>query len=150
MNYQIRLAFAFLVLVLCQSYALAQEKQTKESQVVFLDHPAENWHQAFPIGNGSLGGMVYGGILSDTIKLNEETLWSGEPRDLQNYNAKKYLPRIRKLLLENKTDAGQALIDSVMLGEWNECYLPMGDLVIRTDDNTKVEEYRRELNLDKK
>ena len=55
-----------------------------------------NWNEAIPIGNGSLGGMVYGGVESDTIKLNEETLWSGEPRDIQNRHGRKHLCRNTK------------------------------------------------------
>ncbi len=114
---------------------------------ILLESPADNWNEAIPIGNGSLGGMVYGGIHSDTIKLNEETLWSGGPRDIQNYTAIQYLPRIRQLLFEDKTKEAEDLIDSTMLGPWNECYMPMGDLVMEYGENRSVEDYKRVLNL---
>lgn len=32
---------------------------------------------ALPIGNGQLGGMVYGGIHQDMVQFNEKTLWQG-------------------------------------------------------------------------
>ncbi len=32
---------------------------------------------ALPIGNGQLGGMVYGGIHQDILQFNEKTLWTG-------------------------------------------------------------------------
>ncbi|MBP5771421.1 MAG: glycoside hydrolase family 95 protein [Bacteroidaceae bacterium] len=32
---------------------------------------------ALPIGNGQLGGMVYGGIRQDILQFNEKTLWTG-------------------------------------------------------------------------
>ena len=32
---------------------------------------------ALPIGNGQLGGMIYGGIYRDCVQLNEKTVWSG-------------------------------------------------------------------------
>ncbi|WP_347840599.1 glycoside hydrolase family 95 protein [uncultured Draconibacterium sp.] len=114
---------------------------------IWFDKPAKNWYEAIPIGNGSLAGMVYGGIESDTIKLNEETLWSGGPRDIQNHKAFKYLPQIRQLLLDNKNKEAEKLIDSTMLGPWNECYLPMGDLVIAHKAMNEVKEYKRELDM---
>lgn len=41
--------------------------------------PATEWKDALPLGNGRLGAMVYGGVKSDTIQLNESTFWSGSP-----------------------------------------------------------------------
>ena len=38
---------------------------------------AGEWLEAVPIGNGRLGGMVYGGVTTERIGLNEDTLWSG-------------------------------------------------------------------------
>ena len=32
---------------------------------------------ALPIGNGQLGGMVYGGVHQDVVQFNEKTLWEG-------------------------------------------------------------------------
>ena len=131
------------------AFACFTHKNETTGADVWFNQPAANWNEAIPIGNGTLGGMVYGGIESDTIKINEETLWSGEPRDLQNYEAIKYLPEIRQLLLDGKTQKGEKLINSKMLGEYNECYMPMGDLVIKTDPKGKVENYHRQLDLDR-
>ena len=39
--------------------------------------PASVWEEALPLGNGRLGGMVYGGILNEKIQLNEESVWYG-------------------------------------------------------------------------
>ncbi|MCF6358801.1 MAG: glycoside hydrolase family 95 protein, partial [Draconibacterium sp.] len=125
----------------------APKDELKKTEIWF-NQPAKNWNEAIPIGNGALGGMVYGGIESDTVKINEETLWSGEPRDLQNYEAIKYLPEIRQLLLDGKTQKAEELINKTMLGEYNENYLPMGDLVINTTPIGKAENYNRQLNLD--
>lgn len=42
--------------------------------------PAINWEtDALPIGNGLMGGMIFGGIEQERIQLNEKTLWSGGP-----------------------------------------------------------------------
>ena len=37
----------------------------------------EGWNEALPIGNGSLGAMVYGDPINDILQLNEETVWVG-------------------------------------------------------------------------
>lgn len=42
--------------------------------------PAKAWHEALPLGNGSMGAMVFGGIAIDRIDLNLDTLWSGDGR----------------------------------------------------------------------
>jgi len=135
------------LLAISTTSCIAEKDELKEAGIWF-NQPATNWNEAIPIGNGTLGGMVYGGIESDTIKINEETLWSGGPRDLQNYEAIKYLPEIRQLLLDGKTQKAEKLINSKMLGEYNECYMPMGDLVINSSPKGKVENYHRQLDLD--
>jgi alpha-L-fucosidase 2 len=46
--------------------------------VLWYDRPASNWEtQALPIGNGDIGGMVFGGTPVDRIQFNEKTLWEG-------------------------------------------------------------------------
>ncbi|TSA36626.1 MAG: glycoside hydrolase family 95 protein [Porphyromonadaceae bacterium] len=136
-----------LLLLLFFVAACTPDKQSETNVKAFWNRPAESWYEAVPIGNGLLGGMVYGGISSDTIKLNEATLWSGEPADKQNHTANQYLERIRNLLLADRNTEAQKLIDSTMLGPYNECYLPMGDMVIKWDPAGSITNYRRELNL---
>ena len=62
---------------------------------IWYDEPAPisssnaRWWQStvLPLGNGNIGGMVFGGISKDRIHINEKTLWSGGPRngtDLSN------------------------------------------------------------------
>jgi alpha-L-fucosidase 2 len=134
----------FLILT---AMSCSPDRQSVKEVSAFWNQPAASWSEAIPIGNGPLGGMVYGRLDSDTIKLNESTLWSGEPADKQNYTAIQYLPAIRKLLMEDKTAEAQKLIDSTMLGPYNECYLPMGDLVMNWKTSGGITGYKRELNL---
>ena len=63
---------------------------------------AKAWTDALPLGNGRLGAMVYGGVETDHIQFNEETLWTGKPRDTSHPEAVKYLAQIRQLLKEGK------------------------------------------------
>ena len=36
-------------------------------------HAAEKWENALPVGNGRLGGMVFGRTDEEVIQLNEDT-----------------------------------------------------------------------------
>ena len=44
----------------------------------------DKWENALPIGNGRLGAMIYGNVDTETIQLNEHTLWSGSPNRNDN------------------------------------------------------------------
>jgi len=55
--------------------------------VLFYRQPAKEWVEALPIGNGRLGGMVFGGVPAERIQLNEDTFWSGGPYDPINAEA---------------------------------------------------------------
>ena len=92
--------------------------------------------------------MVFGGPLEERIELNEDTLWSGEPRDLQNYEAIRYLTQIKELLLAGKNGEAEELSNAHLLGPWNESYMPMGSFTISTSPGgVPVEHYRRSLDL---
>ena len=47
--------------------------------------PARRWEEALPLGNGRLGAMIFGGVASEQLHLNENTLYSGEPRSRVRY-----------------------------------------------------------------
>ena len=37
--------------------------------------PAARWLEALPVGNGRLGAMVFGGVSTERLALNESTFW---------------------------------------------------------------------------
>ncbi len=56
--------------------------------VLWYHSPARNWEkEALPIGNGRLGGMVFGGIGQEQIQFNEDSLWIGDENDTGSYQA---------------------------------------------------------------
>lgn len=128
--------------VSCSSPHSAADASTR----LYFDKPASDWYEAIPVGNGRLGGMVFGGTDTELIQTNEDSFWSGEPRDLQKPETYKYLPAIRQLIAEGKNQEAQKLIDRYMLGEWNQSYMPFVDIEL-TLDKGPVEEYSRELDL---
>jgi len=51
----------------------------KETNKLWYTRPAKQWEpEALPIGNGRMGAMLFGGIQSDRIQFNEQSLWSGD------------------------------------------------------------------------
>ena len=109
--------------------------------------PASRWTEASVIGNGRLGGMVWGGVKQERIDLNEDTLWSGEPYDNLNTNGLKALPEIHRLLVAGKNGEAQQLVERDMNGKFNQNYQPLGDLTIEFPLTGEVTNYRRELDL---
>lgn len=123
-------------------------KPAANDVLIWFDKPAPEWSDALPVGNGRLGGMVFGGVQQERIALNEDTLWSGYPRDWNNPEAKKHLPIVRDLIFQKKDYKAADAECRHMQGPFNQAYQPLGDLLI--DFNHAVSTaYRRELNLDK-
>ena len=110
--------------------------------------PASRWTESLFIGNGRLGGSVWGGVARERIDLNEDTLWSGEPYENINTNGLPALPEIRKQLLAGNELAAQRLVETNMLGRYNENYLALGDLQLDFPVANAVS-YARELDLNR-
>jgi alpha-L-fucosidase 2 len=110
-----------------------------------------NWTEALPIGNGRLGAMIFGGVERERLQLNEDTLWAGGPHDPNNTNALAALPEARRLIFAGKYDEAFTLINSNMMAKpvRQMPYETVGDLFLDFPANGTVENYRRDLNLDK-
>ncbi|MDR2815870.1 MAG: glycoside hydrolase N-terminal domain-containing protein [Proteiniphilum sp.] len=75
------------VFFLAGSIALAWGQDENPVLKTRYASPATNWEkEALPLGNGRIGGMVFGGVAVDVILVNEKTLWSGGPGKNPNYN----------------------------------------------------------------
>ena len=71
------------------STAGAEDARTSSGRfVLWYDSPARNWEtQALPIGNGRLGGMIFGGVEKEHIQLNEDSLWTGDDNPSGDYGS---------------------------------------------------------------
>jgi alpha-L-fucosidase 2 len=116
---------------------------------LWYNKPAQQWEEALPVGNGRLGGMVFGGIEKEVIQLNEDTLWSGTYGDKENYQAINYLDTVRNMIFEGKYSEGQKLLEEKMLGTWTQAYQPLGNLNLEFKIQGEVTNYHRELDLKK-
>ena len=110
--------------------------------------PAAYWEQAWPLGNGSLGAMIYGGYDEDRICLNHDTLWTGYPRAGEYRGRAGSLDRVRELVRAGRyAQADKELADG-FAGYASEAYLPLGELTVEYGDRTSpVSRYARRLEL---
>ncbi|MEQ8547132.1 MAG: glycoside hydrolase family 95 protein [Cyclobacteriaceae bacterium] len=128
--------------------ACAQEQKEKDL-TLWYDQPAGDWYEALPIGNGTLGAMVYGGVTTETLQLNENTLYSGEPGDRNvNLDFTKALPKVRALVKEGKLVEVEEIIGSEWMGRAQDCYQPFGHLYVDFDHGEDITNYRRALDLE--
>ncbi|QUL54260.1 glycoside hydrolase family 95 protein [Paenibacillus tritici] len=110
--------------------------------------PAAVWEEALPLGNGHMGAMVFGGTARERIQLNEDTLWSGFPRDTNNYEALRYLKKTRELLSAGQYGEAEDMVNAHMLGVNAQAYMPLGDLILTQPGAENYTAYERELDLD--
>ncbi|MBX7136021.1 MAG: glycoside hydrolase family 95 protein [Fimbriimonadaceae bacterium] len=111
--------------------------------------PAKNWNEALPVGNGSMGAMVFGETQRERIQLNEKTMWAGMPRPEAPKEAYKALPEMRRLAFAGKYTEAEALAQKEFLVDfdWPRSYQTLGDLHLDFGDRGTVTDYRRELDL---
>lgn len=118
------------------------------------------WLKALPLGNGSLGAMVFGDVPMERIQLNEETMWSGSPQHSDNPVAAENLQRIRRLLFEGRYREATELTNRTQVctgagsGSGNGKDVPygsfqtLGDLWIDFDCKDEYTDYYRDLDLE--
>lgn len=120
---------------------------------LWYDRPAELWTDALPIGNGRLGAMIYGRPGSETIQVNEETVWSGGPTDRLNQNASQAVTEVRQLLLDEQIPEAEKLADLGLVStpQSQRFYQTLGNIEIYFDgdlDDYTNGSYQRWLDLD--
>ena len=119
---------------------------------IFYHQPAKAWEEALPAGNGTLGCMLFGGIEQEHLQLNEDSVWSGGPRDRINPDSAKALPEIRRLLRAGKIPEAEELALCALSGTpySQRTYQTLGDLYMDFPelDPLQVNHYRRSLDLD--
>ena len=113
------------------------------------NHPAEDFNSALPVGNGRIGGMIYGEAENELIKLNEDSVWSGGLRHRVNPDAQEGLAEVRRLLSEGDISGAEKTAFQKMQGVTPNMrhYMPLGNLHIHTYIGGKAKEYVRTLDI---
>lgn len=118
--------------------------------------PAETFDEALPLGNGRLGAMCSGDLLSPRLQINDDTAWSGGPGSellapVAADIASEALRRARTAVSEQRyADAEHAL--RALQHRHSQAYLPFADVEIRVDppphaSADTLDHYHRELHL---
>ncbi len=136
-------------LLVTTSFALAQQKQGLK---LWYSQPAgEVWENALPIGNGRLGAMVYGNVATETLQLNEHTVWSGSPNRNDNPDALAALPQVRKLIFEGHYKEAEKLANQSIMTKKShgQKFQPVGNLLLDFQGHENPANYRRELDIER-
>jgi alpha-L-fucosidase 2 len=121
--------------------------------LLWSPEPALDFTEAYPLGNGRLGAMVFGDPGIERILLNEETLWTGREHTGARSSAQAALARVRELIAAGEHVAADVLAAEALTGSPQSVgsYQAFCDLYIEhigDDAEDDVTGYRRELNLD--
>ncbi|MDE3254177.1 MAG: glycoside hydrolase family 95 protein, partial [Bacteroidota bacterium] len=113
--------------------------------------PAAVWNEALPVGNGRLGGMVFGDTHRENIQLNEESLWAGSKINNNNPQALAHLKEIQEAIFKGEYQKGLDLSNKYLVGTPPNVrsYQTLGNLYIGYHWNTNADpaQYKRSLNL---
>ncbi|WP_099469745.1 glycoside hydrolase family 95 protein [Konateibacter massiliensis] len=97
---------------------------------ICMHKEAKNWNEALPVGNGFMGAMVFGGVGTERIQINEDSVWSGGFIERTNPDARDYFSKIRDLLMAEKTGEAERLAEQSMFGAYPHMrhYQSLGDI----------------------
>jgi alpha-L-fucosidase 2 len=140
--------FSILILI---GIIIKGNSQNDSMLRLWYEQPAKVWVEALPVGNGRLGAMVYGDPINETIQLNENTVWAGQPNRNDNPNAKEALPEVRKLLFDGKYKEAQDLVNEKFITKTSHGmpYQTTGNLKLAFLNHENYSNYYRELNIEK-
>jgi len=121
----------------------------KEDLELWYKTPAKTWTDALPVGNGRLGGMVYGDYTHERIQLNEESVWAGSKINNNNPGSKAHLREIQQAIFNGQYKKALEMSDKYLLGTPPRVrsYQPLGDLIINFNWKGKPVSYKRSLTL---
>jgi alpha-L-fucosidase 2 len=139
-----------LLIMFITMLASASPLSAQPPMRLWYEQPAVQWVEALPVGNGSFGGMVFGGVPEERVQFNHDTLWTGKPHDYARPGAHRHLARIRELVREGKQDEAEALAMAEFMSDPHrqEFYQPFGDLHLQFAGHDAFTDYQRELDLD--
>ena len=132
---------------------LTESRREPGEHSLWFDHPAVEWTEALPLGNGRMGAMIFGEPACELIQLNDGTAWSGSPASAQQS------PQLDSRTVKTAISHARSAIDAQDYGaaddalrrvqhRHSQTFLPFADVRIRTSETDVVVDYRRELALD--
>jgi len=128
-----------------------QKNEKQSPNILWYDSPAVEWTDALPVGNGRIGGMLFGDPKIERLQVNEESLWGGSKVSNNNPGALEHLSEIRRLILDGKIPLAFELAEKYIAGAPGSLrsYQVLGDIYFQfLDADSAITGYRRELDLE--
>jgi alpha-L-fucosidase 2 len=145
------ISFVLFFLIFTLSGQFGNGAEIKDSaNILWYEQPAQQWTEALPLGNGRLAAMVFGTGPKERVALNEESLWAGELTNPYPPNAVETWRQMQQSILADKIPAARDLgMEKLTISPTSfRSYEPLADLGIELDHPGKIENYRRELDLE--
>ncbi len=139
------LLFVFFSSTICFS-------QRKQDLRLWYNKPSGTaWENALPIGNGKLGAMIYGNVDTETVQLNECSVWSGSPNRNDNDLCLESLAEIRQLIFDGKQKEAEVLANKTIVSKAShgQMFEPVGSLRLIFDKHENYTSYYRELDIER-
>ena len=95
---------ALTALVSCSE---STPKSSREMVLWYNQPGGDAWLDGLFIGNGYMGGNVFGRTENERIALNESTFWSGRPHDYNDPEAHNYYDQIKEYAREHESLASE-------------------------------------------
>lgn len=141
----------YILLLVVSFVSIFNVSAQNDSQLkLWYTQPAKQWVEALPVGNGRLGAMVFGDPSRETIQLNENTVWAGQPNRNDNPNAKAVLYEVRKLIFEGRYKEAQDLVNQNFISKTSQGmpYQTVGNLNLQFPGHESYTNYYRELDIE--
>ena len=116
---------------------------------LWYQSPAQKWVDAFPIGNGRMAAMCFGGTGTERFQINEESLWAGCQSNPYAENYRENIKRIQEMVLAGDyAKAHDFGLENLTASPSSfRSYEPFCDLMIEMKEQAPVSDYKRELDL---
>jgi len=80
------IATLFLQFIILQQPCAQDLNTGRRGMLIWDDKPSSAWMtESYPLGNGRIGAMVFGGIENEHIQFNELSLWTGDENETGAY-----------------------------------------------------------------
>jgi len=143
-----KITAVIIVLILLLGCNSGNQKEDVKEDLLWYKQSANKWEEALPLGNGTLGVMVFGKTSNERFQLNDDSMW---PADSEEWNEpagnKQDLEAIRNLLFKgDNAAADEMFVEKFSRKKVVRSHQTLGDLFIDFD-HKKITDYRRELNI---
>ncbi len=119
------------------------------NNILYEKKAAARWLEAYALGNGHMGAMVYGDAVNDIVKMNDDTLYGGRNECSDAKHAAEHIDEIRQMILNDQNEEAYEACHQYLLGDplFVRSYQEVANILINNDARGEVADYRRELDM---